>query len=685
MWIPRFCIALLLMLGVARWAAAQAPALQFSTYLGGTALDVGSGIALDAAGAVFVAGTTQSDDFPTRNPASNYQGGLLGTDAFLAKLAPDGSALVYATHLGGTGEEVVTSVAVAPDGGPCLAGGSSSSDWLMENPLHPFRGGALLFTDAFLVCLSADGMDIDVATPLGGSGDETITAMAFGPDGNLFVAGTTTSPDFPVTPGVFQPAHAGEGDNRTLDAFVAKLIPANGGYALDFATYLGGSREEIPQGLAVDADGNVWIGGVTTSRDFPTEQPLQAEYAGPIRDLEGDVFLARLNADGTALDFATYLGGGQDDQVTGLALDDAGRLVATGWTQSNDFPTTPGVWQNERQGLRERFVLRLMPVGESWMLDYSTRLGSAGGYDLGRAGLVLDQAGRVYVAGATMSETFPTQQALQPFYGGGEADAFLARVDGSGSQVGFASFLGGSEAEVVTGLALRGNTLCLSGSTGSGDFPLHAALQPAFDGPPTAGRNLSSVFVTCYAIENEASVLTAIDVVPAEVDLAAQETATFTAEGRDQFDQPLAVDVAWTATGGSIDADGTYTAGDDTGAFSVTATEATSGLTGTAVVNIISGVGTEDAEIPDAFALYSNYPNPFNPQTTIRFDVKEPAHVVLTLYDTLGRRQATLVNRDYAPGRHALHFDGRGWPSGVYFYEIEMGDYRAVHQMVLLR
>lgn len=676
---------LFLVFGLALTAHAQTPNLQFSTYLGGSALDLSTGLALDADGNVWVAGTTLSDDFPTATPVSAYQGGLIGSDAFLAKLGADGAALVYATHLGGTGEEVVTSMVIDSEGRPCLAGSSTSDAWLTTNPIHPFRGGDQLFTDAFLACVSADGAVVDVATPLGGSGDETITAMAVGPDGSLYVTGTTTSRDFPVTAGVVQPTYAGDADLATLEAFVAKLRPQNGGYALDFATYLGGAGEEIPQGIAVDAEGNVWVGGVTTSADFPTVQPLQADYAGPIRDLEGDVFLARLAADGSALDMATYLGGGQNDQITGLALDGDGRLVATGWTQSGDFPTTPGVWQSEWQGLRERFVLRLMPVGEQWMLDYSTRLGSAGGFEMGRAGLAVDLAGRVYVAGATVSEAFPTQQAIQPFYAGGEADAFLARVDGSGSDLGFATYLGGSEADVVTGLALQGNTLCLTGSTGSGDFPTQAALQPIFDGPPTTGLNLTSVFVTCYAIENEASVLTAIDVNPAEVDLIARETVTFSALGVDQFGQPLGVDVAWTTTSGSIDENGVYTAGDEAGVFSVSATESTSGLVGTAVVNIISGVGTEDSELPDAFALYSNYPNPFNPQTTIRFDVKASAHVVLTLYDTLGRKQATLVERDYAAGRHAVRFDGRGWPSGVYFYEIEMGDFRAVRQMVLLR
>ena len=228
--------------------------------------------------------------------------------------------------------------------------------------------------------------------------------------------------------------------------------------------------------------------------------------------------------------------------------------------------------------------------------------------------------------------------------------------------------------------------ICTTGGTGSSNFPTRDALQAAFDGPQTAGLNLTSVFVTCFETVNQASVLTRVAVLPDSVGLIAQETVPFIAEGLDQFDQSLFVHPVWTATGGTIDATGRYTAGDDAGLFTVTAADSATGLSGTAIVNIFSGVDTEDeADLPTEFALYGNYPNPFNPQTTIRFDVKAPARVVLTLYDVLGRKQATLLEKDYAPGRYEVRFDGRGWPSGVYFYAVEMGDFRAVKKMLLVR
>jgi hypothetical protein len=673
--------------------SSDAPDLRFSTYLGGSAMDVGSAIAVDADGYVYVAGQTLSDDFPTLNPAQDRQGGpLFGADAFVAKLSPNGDSLVWATYLGGSmGEELVSDLVVDGQGRVYVAGSTTAPDFPRQNPLRGYQGGDQLGTDGFVVRLSTDGTTLDFATYLGGAGDDAVTALALGPDGDVVVAGTTTSDDFPATLGVVQPERAGqEGATARTDAFIARLDADDA--RLVYATYLGGTGQEIPSGLAVDATGRAWVTGLTTSFDFPTQNALQTTFAGPIRAMEGDAFVARLSADGTALDVATYLGGSQDDQPTGLALDADGRVVITGWTESPDFPTTPGAYQTTRQGLRDRFVVRLASVGDTWILDASTRLGAAGGFALGRAGLAVDRAGRVYVAGAAGEDDVPIVNPVQFGYGGGEADAFLARLDADGATLGIATFLGGTEADVITATVLGPDALCVTGSTGSPDFPTQQPLQAAFDGPRTTGQDVTSAIVACYAVENAAPVLTRIAVTPETVDLVARDTVVFAAEGIDQFDQPLAADVTWSTTGGVIDTAGTYVAADAVGTYTITATHPATGVTGTATVDVVSGVDAEDAaDVPDAFALYPNYPNPFNPETTIRFDVKATARVVLTLYDALGRKQATLVERDYAPGRHAVRFDARGWPSGVYFYEIEMqpsgaGDaFRTVRQMVLLR
>ncbi|MDX1547941.1 MAG: SBBP repeat-containing protein [Rhodothermales bacterium] len=671
-------------------AAPPAPsmALQFSTYLGGSDLDLGSAIALDADGAVYVAGQTFSSDFPTRNAAMGYQGGpIAGADGFVVKYSPGGDRLVYATYLGGSlGAEVITAMAVDGQGRVYVAGTTTAPDFPARNPIHTYRGGGQLLSDAFVARLSADGTEVEFATFLGGTGDETATALALGDDGSVYLTGTTTSGDFPTTAGVVQPEPARGDERARTDAFIVKLIPDGVAFSLGYATYLGGTWDEVPHALAVDAGGHAWVAGMTNSDDFPLQAPLQNTFGGPLREFEGDGFVTRLTPDGTALGFSTYLGGTQDDQATGLALGDDGGVYLTGSTMSNTLPTTPGAYQTERRGLRERFAARLMPEGAGWRIDYATRLGAAG-TTLGRAGLAADRAGRVWIAGATSAEQFPTAGAEQAAYGGGETDAFVARLDASGTALGAATLLGGSAGEAVTALALGPDRVCVTGGTGSGDFPTRGARQAVFDGPAAVGLRLTSAFVACFATVNEAPVLTRIAVRPDSVGLIAREEAVFTAEGLDQFGQPaFALAPVWTATGGAIDSAGRYTAGDAAGVFAVTATDTASGLSASAVVNLFSGVPTEDpAGLPTAFALYGNYPNPFNPQTTIRFDVKEPARVVLTVYDVLGRRRATLLAKDHAPGRYAVRFDARGWPSGLYLYVIEMGSFRAAQRMLLVR
>ena len=775
------CAAVLLMAGsVLSDPVTAQPVLRFSTYLGGSAVDLSTAITLDANGYVYVAGQTRSDDFPTRAPAQAYQGSpLVGTDAFIAKLSPDGDSLIYATYLGGSmGEEMIGALAVDDQGRVLVAGTTTSADFPTQNPLHGFRPGDQLFSDAFVARLSADGASVDFATYLGGTGDESALALALGADGSVVVTGTTTSADFPTTPGVIQPNRSGEQAPSRMDAFVARLMPAGDAFDLDYATYLGGARDDMPNALAVDANGRVWIAGATTSADFPLENALQSEYAGPIRNLEGDAFVARLSADATALDFATYLGGGQDDRASGVALDAGGRVVVTGATMSGNFPTTPGAYQSQRQALRERFVVWLEPVGGSWTLTESTRLGAPSGFETGRAGVAIDRAGRAWIAGATASDQFPTRDAEQPLYGGGESDAFLARFDASGHTLGYATFLGGLDADVVTGVALGDDAVCVTGGTGSADFPVQAAVQSAFDGPSTAGPNLTSTFVTCFDAVNEAPVLTHLAVTPDTVALAPGATQLFVAEGADQFDQPFPVTPQWAATGGTIDASGLYTAGTNPGTFAVSATGGASSVSDTAVVEIgddpipvelttfkgivdegtvlltwetasetnnagfevqqrakagedtwtkrafVEGAGTTTRpqsyryRVPDLsdgihlfrlkqididgafeyspvvevalgapqrFAFHGVYPNPSRGMTTIPFDVARATRVRLEAYDALGRRVAVIVDREYVPGRYRVEYDGRGWSSGMYFLVIEMGDFREVKQVVVLR
>jgi hypothetical protein len=288
------------------------------------------------------------------------------------------------------------------------------------------------------------------------------------------------------------------GDNLTSDGFVARLDANDANsYELNYATYLGGDRDDIPSGLAVAADGAAWITGFTSSFSFPMEAALWSNFSGPVRDGEGDVFISSLSENGSTLNFSSYLGGNQNDQSTGITLGDDGSVYITGWTASSDFPTTAGAYQKDRQGARDRFVSKLANASGSWQLDYATRFGSAGS-TLGAAGLCVDETGGVWIAGSTNSAFLPTTNALYPNYNGGDTDAFIAYLGTDGSVLTFATYLGGSGAEVISGLALGPSTLCVIGNTGSTDFPTQNAMRANFDGPPAAGVNATSCFVASF-------------------------------------------------------------------------------------------------------------------------------------------------------------------------------------------
>jgi len=262
---------------------ADGSALVFSTYLGGSGEDFGSGIAVDpTTGDALVTGWTTSTDFPTANPLQPNLGG--GGDAFVARLRADGSALVYSTYLGGTGDDYGYGIAVDPATGDALVTGwTQSTNFPTANPLQPTYGGG--YYNAFVARLRADGSALVFSTYLGGSGVDRGLGIAVDPTtGDVLVTGDTGSTDFP-TANPLQPNFGG-GD----DVFVARLRAD--GSALVYSTYLGGTGDDYGYGIAVDpATGDALVTGVTYSTNFPTANPLQPTYGGGYFD----AFVARIS------------------------------------------------------------------------------------------------------------------------------------------------------------------------------------------------------------------------------------------------------------------------------------------------------------------------------------------------------------------------------------------------------
>ncbi len=393
-----------------------------SNLLGGNSKVSIAGVAVDAAGNVYLAGATSSADLRTEHAAQVAYGG--GTDAFIAKLDPAGNVL-YASYLGGGAQDWATGIAVDSANNAYLTGWTASTDFPTRFAAQPSLRGR---RNGFVAKFSPDGALI-YSTYLGGSGDDAAAAIAVDSEGSAYVTGAAASLDFPVVRAM--QARTGGG----VDAFVTKL----GAFGdIQYSTYIGGGALDRGQGIAVDSAGRAYVAGVTASYDFPFKNPFRG-YAGGT-----DGFVARLNAEGDGLEYSTWIGGSGNEEVSGVAVDSLDRAYVTGWTDSRDFPLVHPL-QDSLRGGEDAFVIRLTPAGEG--LSYSTYLGGSGA-DRGLA-IAADAAGRAYVTGWTRSPDFPANSG-----GNASQKAWLAELSPAGTQLDYNSYAGSGEADEGRAVAL---------------------------------------------------------------------------------------------------------------------------------------------------------------------------------------------------------------------------------------
>lgn len=384
--------------------------LLYLTYLGGSKTSTGHNIKVDSAGSAYVGGRTEADDFPLRNPIQSLYGGG-SDDGFLSKLHPDGSSLIYSTYLGGSEYDQVRALALDSAGNVYLTGRTESRNFPTVNPiLSDFSGRQ----DAFLAKVSQDGSRLVYSTYIGGSENDVGHAITVDQGGNAYITGLSNSPDFPTANAFQARFRGGEGD----DTIVVKVNPSGTGFV--YSTFLGGSKDDESRAIAVDASGNVTITGYTQSTDFPTSNALQADFGGGSHD----IFLTSLNAQGSGLRYSTYLGGSGSDYGRGLALDAAGNIYLTGYTDSGDFPTHQPLQGRYAGGTADSIVVKLNPMASQ--LLYSSFLGGSG-YERGRA-ITVDVSGNILVSGRTESRDFSVTHPPSPTFGGGPDDAFLVKV-----------------------------------------------------------------------------------------------------------------------------------------------------------------------------------------------------------------------------------------------------------------
>ncbi|MFQ5695334.1 MAG: SBBP repeat-containing protein, partial [Terriglobia bacterium] len=406
--------------------------LVYSTYLGGSGLtEESSGIAVDTSGNAYVTGFTESDDFPiTMGVVQSTREGL--EDAFVVQLNPAGSALNYATYLGGAGDDEGNAIAVDSLGNAHITGSTLSSNF-------PITAGALDIScgsdslcgggaDAFVTKLNAAGSMTLYSTYLGGAGTDEGLGIAVDAAGNAYVTGNTRSTDFP-TANAFQDVCKTVPPGSCRDAFVTKLNGA--GNALVYSTYLGGSADlnETGFAIAVDAVGNAYVAGRTGSTDFPTTPGAFQTTNGSSTCLAGslpcfDAFIVKFNAMGDSLVYSTLLGGGDRDEARSIALDAGGNAHVTGLALSTDFPLAASLQADPGDNNFDAVVTQLNVDGTALVL--SSYLGGNGS-DAG-GGIALDPTGSAYIAGVTTSTDFPTTAGVLQSASAGGFDAFVTKI-----------------------------------------------------------------------------------------------------------------------------------------------------------------------------------------------------------------------------------------------------------------
>ena len=465
------------------------PILEYSTYLGGSNIDGGNAIAVAQDKTAFIAGGTFSTDFPTAHSLQPNHGGPddFSRDAFVAKLSADGSTLLYATYLGGKNEDIANGIAIDTFGNAYVAGTTLSGDF----PVTPgsantlcggdgqcgstWNGKGLIVSNGFVAKLNPAGSQLIYSTFIGFYETVRVQSIAVDKDEIAYVTGQTgpnlpvtvpippdtqPPPPFPITASAFQPAVGGADD-----AFVMKLS-ASGSTVL-YSSYLGGDNEEIAYGIAVDGTANAYVTGLTYSVTFPvTGSALQSTNAGA-----GDAFLTKVNTDASgaaSLAYSTLVGGPGIDQGNAVAVDANGSVYVAGLTSSPGFASL-----RPYGGNGDAFIAKFNPLlSGSASLLYFTYLG--GSFADSAGGIAIDSDGNAYVTGSTVSSDFPIVGAVfQPVYGGGNADAFVTKLDPTGASIVYSSFLGGSNTE--SGNAIGVDTIgsaYVTGQTCSLDFPL---------------------------------------------------------------------------------------------------------------------------------------------------------------------------------------------------------------------
>jgi uncharacterized repeat protein (TIGR01451 family) len=530
------------------------PVLIYSTYLGGSDFDTGEAIAIDSGGNVYITGDTASVNFPTVSGFDSTANG--SNDVFVAKLNPTGTALVYSTYLGGSGDDFAHGIAVDASGNAYITGSTESPNFPLMNAAQTTYQGN---DDVFVTKLNATGTAILYSTLLGGSDFDSGNAIAVDNSGNAYIAGETDSliangPTHAVpfpTANSFQRSAGG----GFADAFVTKInTTASGSASLVYSSFLGGTTDEAANAITIDASGNAYVTGQVfdsqtlypnpPTSDFPTLNAFQPQFNQGSTDPNAgslDGFLTKINSAGSAMVFSTYLGGFGDDSATDIVLDSAGRIYVAGVTGSTNFPVTLNATQPIIGGgitdfpLDDVFIIVFQSDGRT--LYYSTFLG--GTLDEVAPSVAVDQFGDIYVAGQTLSYDFPITSGAFQTNSWGSSDGFVAKINpavpGPAGLV-YSSLIGGGDDvgngdNACAGIVVdtNGNYYVVGRTTAATNFPVTTGVLSM------TNKGSSDAFVAKFSSAPDLSVAMTPSIEPVVVGSNLTFTIQINNNGRSTF------------------------------------------------------------------------------------------------------------------------------------------------------
>jgi Glucodextranase, domain B/Beta-propeller repeat len=519
------------------------PVLAYSSFIGGTDGDTAAeGIAVDSSGNVYLAGSTSATTFPITGGQSRSHADSANYVAFVVKLDPSGSTVLWSTYLGGSGSDAAYGLAIDSNRNVYITGYSMSADFPVVKGFQG-RNNNLAEGNVFVARIDTTktgAASLVYSTYLGGGGNSLNTSglwaylgdfglgIAADSSGRAYVTGVTTSDTsvapFPTTVSAYQSSLASPNGNAFLS-----VIDTNqsGARSLVYSTYLGGNSPgwagDYGAGIVVGQSGDAYISGETTSNadgPFPTTPNA---YQSTLQGSGGNAFLTEIDTAKSgprSLVYSTYLGGSTSsylgDGAAGVALDSAGKVYIAGGATSSDFPVTAGAFQSANSVNGKAFVAKFdLAQAGTQSLVYSTLLGGTNSTYIDSANCIgVDASGNAFVAGYASSTDFPTTwDAFQPaLQSNGGWDAFLTELDPTGSGTLYSTYLGGSTYfggfAAAISLDSIGNAY-VTGYTQSSDFPTTAA---AFQ--TTGALNPDSGFVTKFAFNSSPGITASVSAQP---------------------------------------------------------------------------------------------------------------------------------------------------------------------------